>query len=304
MNLSIGQDYRTRRKIRDHAFSFALLLPAFSLLVLFIIYPMISTIRLSFNSWKGIWGVPYEYIGLKNFEKVIGSDVFRIALVNSFYFMVGTFVVLMPLSFGLALLVTSKLRFRGFMKTMYYLPVMIGTTTVALLWRGFLNPSTGVFAGIFNAVGLGGLVKDWLHEAPLNVWITVLINEWKFAGYNMLIFAAGIASIPEDLHEEAQIDGCNGWQRLRYITLPLCKNSFKVFSILGITGCLKVFDIMWAMTAGGPNDLSSTPGILVYQYAYTYKKYGRSAAIAVLLLILGMAASIICNKVFKQEALY
>lgn len=304
MNRVDTQNYIIRRRIKDHVFSFALLLPAFTLLALFIIYPMISTIRLSFNSWKGIYGVPYEFIGFKNYEKILGSDVFWNALINSVYFMVGTFVVLMPLSFGLALLVTSRLRFRSFMKTMYYLPVMIGTTTVALLWRGFLNPSTGVFAGILNSVGLGGLVKDWLHEAPLNVWITVLINEWKFAGYNMLIFAAGISSIPGDLHEEAQIDGCNGWQRLRYITLPLCKNSFKVFSILGITGCLKVFDIMWAMTGGGPNDASSTPGILVYQYAYTYKKYGRSAAIAVLLLVLGMAASIVCNRVFKQEELY
>lgn len=100
------------------------------------------------------------------------------------------------------------------------------------------------------------------------------------------------------------IDGCNYWQRLRYIVLPLCKNSFKIFAILGITGCLKVFDIIWAMTGGGPNDVSSTPGVMIYQFAYTYKKYGRSAAIAVLLLIMGVTLSMVCNRVLKQENIY
>jgi len=200
--------------------------------------------------------------------------------------------------------VTSKLKFTGFMKTMYYLPVILGTTTVALMWRCILNPNTGILAGILNAVGMGDHVIDWLNTPTVNVWTTILINEWKFAGYNMLIFVAGITSIPDTTVEAAMIDGCNYWQRLRYIILPLSKNSFKVFAILGITGCLKVFDIIWAMTGGGPNDLSSTPGIMIYQYAYTYKKYGRSAAIAVILLILGISLSAVCNKVFKQDDIY
>ncbi len=293
-----------KNKLKDHLISLLFLLPALSLLVVFVIYPVISTFSLSLRSWNGIFGVAKQFVGLKNYAKALGSSVFWNSLLNSIYFMVGTFLVLMPLSFGLALIVTSRMRGRGFMKTMYYLPVMLGTTTVALLWKAVLNPNTGVLAGILVKMGQGSAVFDWLNTAPLNVWITVLINEWKFSGYNMLIFAAGLTSIPSTTLEAARIDGCTGWQQLRHITLPLCKNSFRVFSILGITGCLKVFDIIWAMTAGGPNDASSTPGILVYQFAYSYKKYGRSAAIAIILLILGVAGSIICNKVFKQEDLY
>ncbi|MGN0979686.1 MAG: carbohydrate ABC transporter permease [Candidatus Avoscillospira sp.] len=293
-----------KNKLKDHLISLLFLLPAFLLLAVFIIYPVISTVDLSFRSWKGIYGVAKEFVGLSNYIKVLQSSVFWNSLLNSFYFMLGTFLILMPLSFGLALIITSNMKGTGFMKTMYYLPVMLGTTTVALLWKAVLNPNTGVLAGILVSLGKGSSVFDWLNTAPLNVWITVLINEWKFAGYNMLIFAAGITSIPKTTMEAAKIDGCSGWQQLRHITLPLCKNSFKVFSILGITGCLKVFDIIWAMTMGGPNDASSTPGILVYQFAYNYKKYGRSAAIAVILLVLGVMASIICNRVFKQEDIY
>ena len=295
---------RRKYKLKDHIISLLFLLPALALLAVFVIYPVISTLDLSFRSWKGIYGMEKEFVGLTNYVKVLGSKVFWNSLLNSVYFMVGTFVILLPLSFGLALIVTSKMKGTGFMKTMYYLPVMLGTTTVALLWKAVLNPNTGVLAGILAGMGKSDLIFDWLNTAPLNVWITVLINEWKFAGYNMLIFAADITSSPKTTLEAAKIDGCTGWQQLRHVTMPLCKNSFRVFSILGITGCLKVFDIIWAMTMGGPNDASSTPGILVYQFAYNYKKYGRSAAIAVILLILGIVGSMICNRVFKQEDIY
>ena len=101
--------------------------------------------------------------------------------------------------------------------------------------------------------------------------------------------------------EAAMIDGCNAWQRVRYITLPLSKNSFKVYAILCITGCIKQFDMIWAMTGGGPNATSSTPAILLYLNAYSFKLMGRSAAIAVILLILGVGLSVLCNKVFRQE---
>ena len=117
----------------------------------------------------------------------------------------------------------------------------------------------------------------------------------------MLIFCAGLVTIPSALNEAAIIDGCSSWQRIRYITLPLSKNSFKVYSILCITGCIKTFDMIWAMTGGGPNATSSTPAILLYLNAYSFKLMGRSAAIAVILLTLGVILSIGCNKIFRQE---
>ena len=135
----------------------------------------------------------------------------------------------------------------------------------------------------------------------VNVWIVILVNEWMYAGYNMLIFAAGLVAIPDELNEAAALDGATGWQRVRYITLPLMKNSFKVFSILCITGCLKVFDIIWAMTRGGPNDISSTPSIMLYTQGFSYKLFGRSSAYGVILLVLGVALSLITNHLFRED---
>ena len=184
-------------------------------------------------------------------------------MLNSFYFMVGGFVILMPLSFGLALLVTSKMRFRRFFKTSYFMPVMLSTTAVALIWVYILNPSFGAVNQLLDLVGASALKKDWLTTPTLNVWCVVLVNEWMYAGYNMLIFSAGLVAIPDYIYDAATIDGCKGWQKIRYIILPMTKESFKIFSVLCVTGCLKVFDLIWAMTKGGP---------YTYIYCFTSKR--------------------------------
>lgn len=150
-------------------------------------------------------------------------------------------------------------------------------------------------------VELHGTIPDVLTIKTVNVWIVVLVNEWMYAGYNMLIFAAGLVAIPDELNEAAALDGATGWQRIRYIILPLMKNSFKVFSILCITGCLKVFDIIWAMTRGGPNDISSTPSIMLYTQGFSYKLFGRSSAYGVILLVLGVVLSLVTNHLFRED---
>ena len=170
------------------------------------------------------------------------------------------------------------------------------------MWTYILNPEWGAIAQILRWLGLDGAVFDWLSTPTLNVWCVVLVNEWMYAGYNMLIFAAGLVAIPSELHEAAIIDGCGKWQKIRYITLPLCNNSFKIFSVLCVTGCLKVFDIIWAMTRGMPsNNVSSTPAIMLYTQAFQYKLFGRSSAYSVILLVCGVILSLLMNRIFRQE---
>ena len=289
------------RKRKDYGVAALFLLPAVLLMVVFVIYPIISNVVLSFQSWKGIFGTPKKFVGWENYIKVITNESFGRSMANAGIFMVVGFLIQMPLSSGLALLVTSKIKGKNLFRTVYYLPVILGTATVAVMWKNLMNPNYGVIMEILKKIGADGAVFDWLNTPWLNVWIVALVNCWKSSGYNMLIFCAGLVTIDETLNEAAAIDGCTGWQRIRYITLPLSKNSFKVYSILCITGCIKTFDIIWSMTAGGPNATSSTPGILLYLNAYQFKLMGRSAAIAIILLVLGVVLSILCNRIFKQE---
>lgn len=251
--------------------------------------------------WNGMFGAAKQWVGLENYQKIFSDKLFWNAMLNSVYFMIGGFVILMPLSFGLAMLVTAKIKGTGFFRTCYFLPNMLGTTAVALMWTFMLNPNFGIFNTIENIFGLHGTIPDVLTIKTVNVWIVVLVNEWMYAGYNMLIFAAGLVAIPDELNEAAALDGATGWQRIRYIILPLMKNSFKVFSILCITGCLKVFDIIWAMTRGGPNDISSTPSIMLYTQGFSYKLFGRSSAYGVILLVLGVVLSLITNHLFRED---
>lgn len=290
-----------KRKSKEYLISIVFLAPALILLMLFIVYPVLDALHLSFHSWKGLFGQPKKFVGLQNYIKALSSENFWQAMMNCVWFMIGSFLVLMPLAFGLALLITSTLKGTRIMKTAYFMPVMLGTTAVALMWTNILNSNWGPIAQFLNFIGLDGLVFDWLATPVLNVILVVLVNEWMYAGYNMLIFAAGLVSIPSTLYEAATIDGCGRIQRLRYITLPLMKNTFKIFSVLAFTGSLKVFDIIWAMTRGGPNNVSSTPGIIIYTEAFQYKLFGRSSAYSIILLVFGIVLSLIVNRVFRQE---
>lgn len=290
-----------RNRKKDAVLGVAFLAPALALFVGLLVYPVCNTIYLSFHSWKGIYGAPKKFVGIANFEKVLSNDAFWTAMLNSLYFMIGGFLILMPLAFALALLITSKLRATKIMKTAYFMPVMLSTTAVALMWVYILNPSYGVINTTLDAIGLGALQRDWLSTPTLNVWSVVLVNEWMYAGYNMLIFAAGLVSIPNTLYEAAEIDGCTGWKKIRYISIPLSKEPFKIFSVLCITGCLKTFDLIWAMTKGGPNHTSDTPATLLYNEAFTFKAFGKSSAIGVLLLVMGVILSLLVTKVFRPE---
>lgn len=289
------------RRKKDYWAAAGFLLPAVTLMAVFVLYPIVDNIILSFHSWNGIYGASKEYVGVENYVKILGAAPFRRSLLNSGIFLVVGFAIQMPLSFVLALLVSSKLRGAKLFRTFYYLPVILGTTIVAVMWKNLMNPNYGVLFEVIRKLGWNGLDFDWLNTPWVNVWVAALVNCWKSAGYNMLIFCAGLVTIPAELHEAARIDGCSGWQRVKYITLPLSKNSFKVYAILCITGCIKTFDMVWAMTGGGPNATSATPGILLYLNAYSFKLMGRSASIAIILLVLGVVLSVICNKVFRQE---
>ena len=256
---------------KDLTLSLAFLLPAILITVIFVIYPVFDTVGLSFRKWNGMFGAAKQWVGLENYQKIFSDKLFWNAMLNSVYFMIGGFVILMPLSFGLAMLVTTKIKGTGFFRTCYFLPNMLGTTAVALMWTFMLNPNFGIFNTIENIFGLHGTIPDVLTIKTVNVWIVVLVNEWMYAGYNMLIFAAGLVAIPDELNEAAALDGATGWQRI------------------------------WAMTRGGPNDISSTPSIMLYTQGFSYKLFGRSSAYGVILLVLGVALSLITNHLFRED---
>lgn len=289
------------KKNKKLMWSIAYILPALALLCVFLLYPVCQAIYLSFFKWTGIASAKPIFIGIDNYVKIFHSPNFWISLRNSLIFMAGGFLVLMPLSFLLARIITSKIRGVRFFKVSYYLPVMLPVAAVGLIWVYILQPDWGLVNSLLDKIGLTGLAINWLGEKTVNVICIVLVNEWIFAGFNMLIFAAGLVSIPSDVYESAKIDGANQAKTLIYITLPLMKESFKIFSVLCVCGCLKTFDLVFTMTGGGPNHSSEVPATLLYMEAFGSKNFGRGNAIGVVILVLGLLLSLGLNRILKSD---
>ncbi len=276
----------------------AFIIPGLFLFVVFLIIPLSQSIYQSFFSWNGIAISKMKFVGLKNFQMVFTNEYFWHSLVNVLLFMAGGFIVLMPISFLLAIIINKKYKLKRFFKTTFFMPVVLPLTAVGLMWVYLLFPE----------IGLVPILMEWFHLPEINFlgdpdWAiisVILVNEWTFAGLNMLIFSAGIVAIPEELFESAKIDGATGWQQTRYITFSMMKEYFKIFSILCITGCIKHFNLVFIMTGGGPNRASEMPATMLYNEAFVYKNFGVGNAIGVFLLIAGVTLSLLTNKLFSR----
>ena len=275
------------------------LAPGVVLFVFLVLTPMAASVIQSFYSWNGIAISPMQFVGLKNYRIVMKDAMFWRSLINVLWFMAGGFIVLMPLAFILASIINKKYKLRKLFKTTFFIPVILPISAVGLMWVYMLFPETGVIPLILGGFGIS--TPNFLGDPNWAIISVVLVNEWTYAGLNMLIFSAGIVSIPDELYESAQIDGANSWQQTTRITLPLMQDSFKIFSILCITGCIKCFNLVFVMTGGGPSHASEMPTTLLYNEAFKYKNFGVGNAIGVFLLIAGLALSLLTNKLFSKE---
>ena len=290
-----------RTKNNSLLYSIAFLLPALALFGFLLLNPILQAVYQSFFEWRGIAGVALKPVGFANYRAILSDRLFWVSLQNSVILMIGGFLILMPLSFLLALIITSSIRGTKFYKTAFFMPVMLPITAVGLMWAFILEPNWGLINTSLNGMGLSGLALNWLGTPGLNMWVVTLVNEWIYAGLNMLIFASGLVAIDHALYEAAEIDGASAWQRLRYITLPLTKNSFKIFSVMCVTGCLKAFDLIYVMTRGGPNHSSETPATYLYAQAFSYRNFGMGNAVGTIILVLGLILSLAINKMVTQE---
>ena len=276
-----------------------LALPALILFIVLLISPILQSVYMSFFDWPGIARVPMKFVGLMNFRRIFTSTRFWNSVGNVMWFLVGSYFILMPLAFSLALIVTSKLRFTRFFKTAYFIPVVLPTTAVGLIWAYMLFPDGGLVNSILALLlRLPGPLPNWLGDPKIAMFTVVLINEWMWAGFNMLIFAAGLVAIPEELYEAAQMEGATKLQQVFRISIPLCKESFKTFAVLAAASNMKAFDIVFVLTKGGPAHATEVPATLLYNEAFSYSNFGLGNAIGVFILVVGFLLSFAVKSFF------
>jgi len=289
---------RNRQRRADlQALSF--LLPSLLPYTVFLIIPIFATLRLSLYSWNGIKSSPQHFVGLQNYAKLFQNSTFLTSLGNSCCFVLATLLFIMPVSFLLAYILYKRLKFSGFFKTVFYLPSILPIAATGLMWCLMMALRGGVINAILTALHLSA--QDWLGNTKIAIWAIVFVHAWLNIGQNMLIFLAGLTSVPDELLDAAAIDGAVGLRKLLYVVIPSMLQSFKVFLVTGISTCFKVFAIIYIMTGGGPGNATDVPATLLYDYTYNYAKFGTGAAIGVIIMVISLLVSFVMNRCFDRD---
>jgi raffinose/stachyose/melibiose transport system permease protein len=222
------------------------------------------------------------FIGLDNFTEFFQEPALVKGFVNTFLYAVVTSGLKVVLGLGLGILLTSQIRARGYLRSVVFFPVLVSTVGVGITFTAFMDPSYGVINNALAAVGIDG--PGWLTDPSLALFSVALVDVWKGVGLATVIYIAGIVSIPNDYYEAAKIDGARPWQLFRYVILPLSWPATSTVIILSLIGGLRSFDLIWAMTRGGPGFSSDVIASVIYKQ-YQAGFYGLSTAGNVILFL-------------------
>ena len=231
-----------------------MLLPAIILLLIFVVIPICYGFYLSFHRWDG-FNSPV-FIGMNNYVKLIErDDIFLKAVKNTIIFAISVVLFKNVLGLFLALLVNQKLRGIIFFRTALFLPVTLSFVVIGLLWSWIYNPAFGLLNAGLELLGLDNLVRPWLSDPSTALGAIITVDIWKWTGFHMVLYLAGLQSIPKDLYEVAIIDGAGAWTRLLRITLPLLAPVTFINVLLSLNGAfVRNFELVFVMTDGGPNN--------------------------------------------------
>jgi raffinose/stachyose/melibiose transport system permease protein len=251
-------------------------LPALLLFAFVVLVPSARGVYYAFTDWDGL-DPEFAFVGLRNFTDMLGDGDARQAVWHTLLIAVAITVIQNGLGLLLALGVNSMIKTRNFLRVLLFAPAVVTPIVTAYLWRNLLGPD-----GAVNAV-LGPWGKDWLGDPDLALWMVVLVVVWQFAGYSMVIFLAGLQSIPREIYEAAAIDGTGAVRRFWSIVRPLLAPAITINLMLSIIGGIKLFDQVYALTGGGPGHATDTISTLIYKDAFTLGEFGYSIALAVVL---------------------
>lgn len=289
------------RVLNDKRAIMIFVLPSFLLFTLIVILPIFMSGYYSMLEWDGIG--EGRFIGLKNFVDLFvnSSDGFVKSVGNSLILAFLSVFVQLPIALILALVLASGVKGEGFYRTVFFIPVIISTVVIGQLWMKVYNPEYGLLNTLLNNIGLGSLTRAWLGEPETALIAAFIPSVWQYIGYHMLLMYASIKSIPDEIYEAAKIDGASAINTAIQITIPLIRPIIKVCITFAIIGSLKVFDLVYILTNGGPIHSSEVPSTLMYNTIFNKYMYGSGSAMAIFIVLECLVLTIIVQKFFKAE---
>jgi multiple sugar transport system permease protein len=284
---SAVSEAKRKRTIKSNLTAWAFLLPFMILYGWFMLYPILQGFITSFTT--GALGVERTFIGMENYLRMLKDTAFWESMWNTIYFVLISTPTIVAFGLILALIVNAKLKGTTFLRVTYFMPYMLSISVMASIWVFILQPYTGLMNSILHQLGISEEIF-WLGEANL-AWLSVLMATiWWTVGFNMVLFLAGLQEIPEDIYEAADIDGANGWEKFRYITLPSLKGVITLVVILQSVASFKIFGQPWLMTGGGPG--TSTRPLVQYIYEIGFTEWDPGYASAVSYVLFAVMALI------------
>jgi len=276
---------RTRRRSRIRKrLELALLLgPASVLFVGFVFLPLIAATYYSLFDWNG-FGPLTDFVGLDNYARALGDPLFQGAIGHNLFIVGASLIVQLPLSIALALLLNGKIRGRTGLRLLVFTPYVLSEAVTAVIWLSLLQPH-GVIDGLLEGAGLGGLVQLWLADQNVVMFTLFAVVTWKYIGFGIILFLAGLQGVPDELREAAAIDGASPWQTTRLIVVPLLGPTIRIWIFLSIIGSLQLFDLVWIMTLGGPAGASTTMATYLIDRGFRRYEFGFGSAVAIILFV-------------------
>jgi raffinose/stachyose/melibiose transport system permease protein len=277
------------------------LLPGLVIYLVFIFVPILSTIRNSFYNWNG-FSSTREFIQWDNYAALMNDPQFFKALGNNFIFIF--FYSIVPIMIGLmlaTLLGRKPLRGMTFFRTGLFLPQILSMVVVGVTWRWIFNPTFGLLNTALRALGLDSLTRAWLGDFQSALPAVGAVGTWVMYGFCMVLFLAGMQRIPEEQFEAAELDGANGFHQFLHITLPSLSAEMGVALITTVIAALRVFDLVYVTTRGGPGDATLVTGFLVYRSAFQQNQLGYASAIATIMMILILIISLVILRFQSRE---
>ncbi|SFL46919.1 raffinose/stachyose/melibiose transport system permease protein [Gracilibacillus orientalis] len=275
------------------------LMPALLIYTVIVIVPIFWSSYYGFFSWTGT--TDPKFIGLENYIEVIKDPIFWRALKNNLIIVAASVFGQVPVALFLALMLRKISLFQRFVRSAVFLPMVISTVVVGLIWGYIYNPQFGIVNSFLEWIGLESWTKSWLSDPSVNMYAVSVPIIWNYIGPYLIIFIAAMQNIPSEIEEAAKIDGANGLKKLIYVTLPMMWTTIKVAIVLCISGSLKAFDQVFVMTGGGPAQSTELLATYMYNNTFVVYRYGFGSAISTMIIIISLILIVVSQVVMKKR---
>ncbi len=287
-----------KAELKRNLVAYSFIAPNFIGFAVFTLVPIVFAFALAFLNWDG--SNPITFAGLDNFRYLAHDDQFHAAFKNTIVYAVGTVPLTIVCALFLAVVLNQKIKGRNFFRTVSFFPYVASLVAIAAVWNNMFNPSMGPVNEILRSLGVEN-PPGWSADKDWAMVSVILFSTWKYMGYYMVIYLAGLQGINSELYEAASIDGVNTWQKFRYVTLPQLKSTTFFVLVMLTIQCFKVYDIVYMLTMGGPGTATLVMVYDIYNKAFVSWKLGLASAEAMVLFVMVLIVTLIQFKLEKDD---